>query len=147
MKAGQDILSLNLSPLSLVAVLWVRGLKDVVGKVIRLVANLLEGLLVGLFLQLLQLLRGQVDQLQVVLDSRRCNRLGKWVSTSSDLPRDQNVGSLDLVLLCQFINQSQRSVAGSRRSQWAVCLRQNIDLLEISEQVRLRASERELDLV
>lgn len=141
--------SLGLGGLDLVVVLGVVGLENVVrgDNEVGLVANLLGLLSEGTLLELVQLLEGKVDKLKVVLDTSGGDRLGERVAATSDLPRNEDVGTLYVVLLGNVVNDAERSLAGTGGAERRVSLGQDVLALEPLDKLGLRESEGKLDLV
>lgn len=86
--------------------------------------------------------------LKVVLDALGGDRLGEGVDTTVDEPRDEDVGTLDAVLVGNLLDllvvaESLAVSAAERR----VALRKNVLLLEPVNKLELGALDRELDLV
>lgn len=141
--------SSRLGGLDLVVVLGVVGLEDVVrgDNEVGLVADLLGGLCEGAVLKLLELLGGKVDELDVVLDTSRGDRLGERVAATSDLPRDEDVGTLDVVLLGNLVDHLEGGLAGTGGAERRVGLGEDVLLLEPANELGLGEGEGELDLV
>lgn len=113
----------------------------------RLVTHALRLHLRCCLLELINFFLRQVDELQVVGNSLGCDTLGKRVGATAHLPADEDVGTLDVVLLGQLVNSVERGMRGTRRAQRAVGLGQDVVLLEPGQQLGLRVTKRELDLV
>lgn len=136
--------------LNLVVELGVVLLVDVVVRLVevRLVTNTLGGVLLGELVDLLKVLLGEVDELEVVLDTGRSDRLGEGVDATLDEPRDEDVGALDRVLVGNLLDdgvvaESLTVSAAERR----VSLGEDVLLLEPVDKLELGALDRELDLV
>ncbi len=91
--------------------------------------------------------RGKVDELEVVLDTSRGDRLGERVAATSDLPRDEDVGTLDVVLLGNVVDDAERGLAGTGGTERRVSLGQDVLALEPLDELGLGESEGKLDLV
>lgn len=112
-----------------------------------MVADLLGGLCESALLELVELLCGKVDELDVVLDTSRGDRLGERVAATGDLPRDEDVGTLDVVLLCDLVDNLERSLAGTGGAERRVSLGKDVLLLEPANELGLGEGEGKLDLV
>lgn len=125
------------------------SLKDVVrgDDEVGLVADLLRLLCKGTLLELVNFLGREVDKLKVVLDTSGGNRLGERVATTSDLPRDENVGTLNAVLLGNLVDNAERSLAGTGGTKRRVSLGQDVLALEPLDKLGLGEGEGKLDLV
>lgn len=142
-------LCLSLGSLDLVVVGGVVCLEDVVrgDDKVGLVADFLGGLSKGTLLELVELLRREVDELEVVLDAGGSDRFGERVAATRDLPRDEDVGALNAVLLGDVVDDAERSLAGAGGAERRVGLGENVLALEPLDQLGLGEREGELDLV
>lgn len=143
-------LETELGELSLVAKLGVVLLEDVILglKVLRLVTDPLGGVRLGKLLELLEVFLGKVDKFEVVGDPLGCDGLGYRVDTSHDQPAQQDVGSLDLVLVGNLLHDvvlTEVALAGTAKRR--VTLGENVLGLEVGNELVLRALDRKLDLV
>jgi hypothetical protein len=85
--------------------------------------------------------------LLVVLNAGRSDRLGEGVASALDGPAEEDVGTVDTVLLSDLVNDLVVTLRGTGRTERRVSLGKNVVLLQPSDELGLRASEGELDLV